>query len=312
MGLLAKAEAYLQFEAEQRLAAERKMAEEQKALAAAAQKRKAKIKTIVKQTVAQVKTAPKKLSRMATNFKTQVKTVIKKAYRPKLRRYAAILLAMNICVQTIEPRTMNNNVTMQQFANWSFTPKIEATVPSRPVQNDFGKFKDFFTKNAHHSIFTEQDRDDLARLLYGEAGIELLDNIEVLHIVLNRYASPLFKGTLRELLTAQNQFVGFKADHPVLPELRLIVDEVVDDFEAHGYQEICDHFYFVTHEQGICNKYEISPKGSHGRWVNADTKVYEAPHQGCSHAMHQTTTIGKKLSQIPTQRVRIPSNTRSI
>ncbi|GEM_PF-4804622 len=313
MGLLAKAEAYLQWEAEQRIAAERKMAEEQMALAAAAEKRKAKIEAAVKHVTAGIKTTQVKLTHVANDFKAKFQTAIKKAYQPQLRRYAAMLLGLGLSLQVAEPRTMDNqNLAMQQLANWHLTPQVEVTVPNRPAPINYDNFVNIFPRETHHSIFTEQDRDDLARLLYGEAGVDLLDNIEVLHAALNRYASPLFKGTLRDILTAKNQFIGFKSNHPVLPELRLIVDEVVNDFEANGCQEICNHFYFVTYQQGICNKHEISPAGSHGAWVKASAKVYEEPNHGCPTAMRQCTKISKKLSQIPTQRVRIRGYERSI
>ncbi len=318
MGLLARAEEYLQHEAEMRIAAEQRAAEEQIALAAAIKARPSKIE-MMKNTASKIangtKVAKSKLTHVATDFQAKFQTVIKKAYQPQLRRLAATVFALGLSLQTVQPTMMNNhNMTLQQWTKLNIRPAVEQTVEPRSAQPDFGKFVEIFGQqlHQHQSRFSKQDRDDLARLLYGEAGIELLDNIEVLHIILNRYASPLFKGTLRELLTAEKQFIGFKSNHPVLPELRLIVDEVVNDFEANDCKEICDHFYFVTHQQGICNKYEISPKGSHGKWVNTAAKVYEAPHQGCMHAMHQTTEISKKLSQIPTQRVRINGNARSL
>lgn len=293
MGLLARAEAYLEMEAKMRLAAEQKMAEEQMALAAAIKARPTKtemVKSAISHIAAGAKTAKTKLKHMATDFKAKFQTTIKKAYQPQLRRYAATILALGLSLQTIEPRTMNHHdMALQQWTNWDITPRVEVTVPNQPKPTNFSQFRDFFTKDIHRSIFTEQDRDDLARLLYGEAGRNLADAVEVLHTVLNRYASPLFKGNMHEIITAKNQYVGYSTQHPVDRKLRALVDYVIDEWEAHGCQAIdhCDHYYFRTGDAGICNQFEIAPAGSQGRWVKPAQKQFEEKGHYCPNANDQ-------------------------
>ncbi len=314
MGLLAKAEAYLQWEAEQRLAAEHQMAQEQLLLEAAAKKRHIKIKTTVKHVTTEIKTVQNnvqtKLSHLASNFKGKFKTAIKKAYQPKLRRYAAMVLALGIGLQTADPRNMDTrNLVYRHSLDWLSISNIPATVQPKPVQPEIGGFVDIFAEERQQHIFTEEDRDDLARLLYGESGYELLDNIEVLHTALNRYASPYFKGTLHDILTAKNQFLGFKSEHPVLPEFRTVVDVVVDDFEANGCKEIedCNRFYFVADGHGN-NKYEIAG----AKWVEPAKKVYVKATDACPTALRQAQIINQKLAQIHTQRIRVRGYERSI
>ncbi len=296
MGLLAKAEAYLQWEAEQRIAAERRMAEEQRVLAVAAEKRKAKIKAVTQHVGKEIKQTQVKLTHIVTDFKTKFQSAIKKNYQPKLRRYAAMLLALGLSVQLAEPRTMNDyNLTRQKIANWNFAPQVELTVSNRPTTTNFNGFRDFFTKDVQISKFSSQDRDNLARLLYGEAGRDTVDAVEVLHTVLNRYASPLFKGTMNDIITAKNQYVGFSANHPVDSKLRELVDFVIDEWEAKGCQQVenCDHYYFVTGKPGICNKFEISAKGSQGLWVDTAKKQYAELQHYCPTAIDQATRFNR-------------------
>lgn len=290
MGLLSKAEAYLEWEAKQRIAAEQKMAAEQKVFELAASKRKANIKKAVTRAATIVKTAPKKLSHLVTDFSSKFNTAIKQAYQPKMRRYAAALLALGLGMQLAEPRNMDTrHLELQKLNYWNITPQVQVTVQTKPAQPEFGSFVDIFTKDVQKTKFSEQDRDDLARLLYGEAGHNLADAVEVLHTVLNRYASPLFKGNMHEIITAKNQYVGYNRNHPVDKKLRALVDYVIDEWEAHGCQAIdhCDHYYFRTGDAGICNQFEIAPAGSQGRWVKPAQKQFEEKGHYCPNANNQ-------------------------
>lgn len=152
MGLLAKAEAYLQLEAEQRIAAERKMAQEQLLLEAATKKRHAKIKTTVKHVATEIKTVRNnvqtKLTHLASDFPGKFKTAIKKAYQPKLRRYAAMVLALGLGLQTADPRNMDtHNLVYKKSLEWLIIPNTPATVQPKPAQPEIGSFFDVFTKD---------------------------------------------------------------------------------------------------------------------------------------------------------------------
>lgn len=291
MGLLAKAEAYLQHEAEMRIAAEKRAAEEQLALAAAIKARPSKVemvKSAVNHVTAGVKTATTKLAHYATDFKAQVSTAFKKAYQPRFRQYAAMVMALGLSLQSAEPRTLNTQLELQHQLNWSLTPNIEQTVEPRPAQPKFDAFVDVFTKDLNKQYFSEQDRNDLARLLYGEAGPSFADMTEILHVIFNRLNSPLFHGNLHDIITAKNQFVGYKPNQVVDPEIRKFVDWYLDvEIKGRPKSEECNRYYFVTGIKGKCNKFENSPVGSHGEWVPAAHKHYDEPGHYCQHAVAQ-------------------------
>lgn len=214
------------------------------------------------------------------------KPPVKKTTHPKLRKLVAALFAVGLIMHGNTPK--NNNQLSASIKQLNTMPKIELeTVQPTQEQTLNAKINQIFNYDYTHSVVSDAERNNLARLVYGEAGPDIIDWIEVIHTVLNRYASPLFKGSINDIITAENQYIGFSADHPVITEIREVVDFVVNDWEAHDCQEIddCNHFYFVTDIRGVCNKYKISPKGSHGSW--ASTKD-EYEHY-CPTAQSQAT-----------------------
>ena len=295
MGLLARAEEYLQWEAQQMIAAEQRMAKEQMALETATKQRRAKIKKMANTTIATAKTAKTKLTHLVVDFKTKAQTVIKKAYQPQFRRYAAMILAVGLSLQNAEPRVLNTSLEMQRFNNLSLNQNVTATVQPQQTEQNFEAFVDIFTKDIKKTKFNEQDRNDLARLLYGEAGPSFADMAEIMHTISNRMASPLFKGTLHDIITAKNQYVGFNANHPVDPKIREFVDWYLAEWEANGCQAIpdCNRYYFVTGIAGVCNKFEISAEGSQGSWVPAAHKNYDKPGHYCHTAMEQAKQFNR-------------------
>lgn len=146
---------------------------------------------------------------------------------------------------------------------------------------------DRFAQQLRGSSVSNQERDILAKMLYGEAGLGT-DPFEVLHTVLNRKASPLFKGSIADIVTAPNQYLGYKETNPVTPAFRRIVDIVVDDWEANGEKAVdgCHHYYFVTGIAGNCNKFEIS-HDHQGKWVSGKNKQYAKLKHYCPVAEQQ-------------------------
>ena len=131
-----------------------------------------------------------------------------------------------------------------------------------------------FTQGLQSKV-TQYEREVLARMLYGEAG-RGADPFEILHTVLNRASSPLFKGSLADIVLQKGQYVGYSEEHPLTKDYLTMVDMAIADWEANGCQKIegCDHYYFVTGIAGVCNKFEISPANNHGRWVPTKDKKY--------------------------------------
>ncbi len=231
-----------------------------------------------------------------------MRPVTKKTSHPKLRKLATALFLVGL---TLNSKTIKNTTSLNASIKQSTMPKIELEVVQPEIEQALtAKIDHLFDQDFTHSVVSEAERDNLARLVYGEAGPDIIDWIEVIHTVLNRYASPLFKGTINDIITAENQYLGFNAKHPVIPEIREVVDFIVNDWEAHGCQEIddCNHYYFVTDIPGTCNKYKISPKGSHGSWLASLGESYEhycptAKRQAKSFKLKQYYKVARKNNQ---------------
>lgn len=138
------------------------------------------------------------------------------------------------------------------------------------------------------SRVSKYDREVLARMLYGEAG-RGADPFEILHTVFNRASSPLFKGSLLDIVTQKNQYVGYSPKHPLTNDYLTMVDMAIDYWEAHGCKKIdgCDHYYFVQGIAGVCNEFEISPEDNYGKWVPTKDKKYAKMRQYCPVATDQ-------------------------
>lgn len=218
------------------------------------------------------------------------KPSVKKTTHPKLRKIVAAFFAVGLLMHSNTPK--NNNQLNASSKHLSNQTKIELEINKPELEKNLTeKINQVFQPDITHSVISEQDRDDLARLIYGEAGRDIHDWIEVLHTVLNRYASPLFENNIHDIVTAKNQYVGYSAKHPVLPEFRDVVDFVINDWETNGCQTIddCNHYYFITGRKGYWNSFEISPKNSKGEWVDFSKKRYEAPEHYCPTAQSQAT-----------------------
>ena len=144
-----------------------------------------------------------------------------------------------------------------------------------------------FTKGLESTV-TRAEREALARMLYGEAG-RGADPFEILHTVFNRASSPLFKGSLLDIVTQKNQYVGYSPKHPLTNDYLTMVDMAIDYWEAHGCKKIdgCEHYYFVTGITGVCNKFEISPTNNNGKWIPSSSKKYAKLRHYCPVATDQ-------------------------
>lgn len=103
-------------------------------------------------------------------------------------------------------------------------------------------------------IYTEEDVEILSKLVYGEALITQSD-LEwsvVVWCVLNRVDHPQkYPDSIVEVVTAPNQFYGYREDNLVLPEVRKLVVDVLDRWqsEKEGEEDVGrtlpnDYYYF--------------------------------------------------------------------
>ena len=239
---------------------------------------------------------PKPMPVMTAAKKTKVKSVsttttakkskpLIKHSRPKLKKFVAGFM-MGLALQTATPLS---------FFNFNKSKKYKGTVIERakyqPVQTpneaEIVKHLEAFKQGLQLRV-TPTERELLAKMLYGEAG-RGADPFEVLHTVLNRKASPLFKGSIADIVTAPNQYVGYRASNPVTANYLRIVNMVVDEWIANGGEKIdgCNRYYFVTGKAGDCNMFEES-EDLNGRWVPHAEKKYAALHDYCPLATNQS------------------------
>lgn len=78
------------------------------------------------------------------------------------------------------------------------------------------------------TIFTDDEVDALAKLVYGEArGCNVEGQAGVVWCVLNRVDDERFPDTVMGVITQYNQFFGYRESNPVLPELVEVVEDVL-------------------------------------------------------------------------------------
>ena len=294
MGLLAKAEAYLLQEqkAAETQAAKNFYEDTNPYLAAvetgeieSAPKREVKFHEAKLRRMYTSAFTPKAMPVMTSAGETQptkTKPVVKHS-RPKLKKLAVSFM-MGLALQSATPLGFFN------FGKSKHKGTVIERVKYQPIQTptdaEIAKHLEIFQKGLKSRV-TPTERELLAKMLYGEAG-RGADPFEVLHTVLNRMASPLFKGSITNIVTEKNQYVGYRPSNPVKANYLRIVNMVVDEWEANGCQKIegCNHYYFVTGIPGVCNKFEISADPD-GRWVPHAEKQYAEMKHYCNVATNQ-------------------------
>lgn len=184
------------------------------------------------------------------------------------------------------------------------------------------------------SPYSQTEIDAFARLIYGEAG-RGADAFEVAHTVGNRYASGRFGKTLMDVITAENQYVGYRAsnkltkkhystacimlaDQVALLNYGKTLKELLIQIQNENNPEIvnsilnkelnkrmikikeCPHYYFHLGKQGYYNLFEESPKVQvknskqtennyyyNCDWVDYKDKVYAEKETYCDEANRQ-------------------------
>ena len=77
--------------------------------------------------------------------------------------------------------------------------------------------------------WTDAEVHMLAQVVYGEAGCTSdVEKAAVAWCILNRVDSPLFPDTIREVITAPRQFLGYSPSHPIDDHILWLVQDVLD------------------------------------------------------------------------------------
>lgn len=80
--------------------------------------------------------------------------------------------------------------------------------------------------------YTEEDVIYLAKTVYGEArGLSRTEQSAVVWTILNRCDDSRFGESIIDVITAPKQFAGYKSTHPVDPDIRELVIDVLNRWE---------------------------------------------------------------------------------
>lgn len=101
--------------------------------------------------------------------------------------------------------------------------------------------------------FTDEEIDYLAKTVWGEArGLSKEQQAAVVWCIMNRWDTGKFGGSIIDVITAPNQFAGYKASHPVNSDIRNLVIDVLDryELEKEGVTDVGrvlpkDYLYFI-------------------------------------------------------------------
>lgn len=100
--------------------------------------------------------------------------------------------------------------------------------------------------------FTDKEIDYIAKTVWGEArGLSKTQQAGVVWTILNRFDDGRFGKEIIRVITAPSQFAGYKSSHPVNPEIRNLVIDVLDRYaqEKAGIENVGrvlpkDYLYF--------------------------------------------------------------------
>ena len=93
----------------------------------------------------------------------------------------------------------------------------------------------FDSEQTYGIIVRNSDVDMIAKTVYGEArGLNQLEQSAVVWCILNRVDAGY--GSIKEVITAQNQFEGYSPSNPVTEEIRMLVRDVLARWQM---EKIC-------------------------------------------------------------------------
>lgn len=99
------------------------------------------------------------------------------------------------------------------------------------------------------AVQIDQERAEaemLARLLYGVKNNSTDDLYTMAWCVLNRVDNPAFPATLEEVINQPLQWMGYKADNPVLENLYRIADDVLTTWRSGGHRPVSNEYVYMS------------------------------------------------------------------
>ena len=115
--------------------------------------------------------------------------------------------------------------------------------------------------------WTEQDVTTLARMVWGEGrGVSRNEQKLIVWTVLNRLDNGRYGNSIRQIVTARGQFVGYRSGHPVTDAIRGMVIDVLEAWDRGEEAKIYPPFaryanYLYFHGDGRHNWFRARYRG---------------------------------------------------
>jgi len=95
--------------------------------------------------------------------------------------------------------------------------------------------------------WTDQEVVTLARMVWGEGrGVSRNEQKLIVWTVLNRLDNGRYGSSIRQIVVARGQFVGYRSSHPVTEEIRYMVIDVLEAWDRGEQAKIYPPFARVT------------------------------------------------------------------
>lgn len=117
------------------------------------------------------------------------------------------------------------------------------------------------------SRWTEDDVTTLARMVWGEGrGVSRNEQKLIVWTVLNRLDNGRYGSSIRQVVTARGQFVGYRSGHPVTDAIREMVIDVLEAWDRGEAAKVYPPFardanYLYFHGDGRHNWFRARYRG---------------------------------------------------
>ena len=156
----------------------------------------------------------------------------------------------NTYVQPVYQFTLQVDPSMIENKEES-NPKSENKATDQTAAEDNNNEVDIVDLTIKNN-FTDKEIDYIAKTVWGEArGLSKTQQAGVVWTILNRFDDGRFGKEIIRVITAPSQFAGYKSSHPVDPEIRNLVIDVLDRYaqEKAGIENVGrvlpkDYLYF--------------------------------------------------------------------
>lgn len=128
---------------------------------------------------------------------------------------------------------------------------------------------------------TEAELEMLAKMLYGEArGCTKTEQAACVWVVLNRVEDSRWADTIAEVVTQPNQFIGYRENNPVQPDLLALAQDVVLRWAAEQSGEtyvgrVIPENYYFWYGDGVRNYFRREFEDYNTTWGWTMSSPYE-------------------------------------